>query len=218
MAEATSKYLDQTRGEEIANSISHGVGAILSLTGLVVLIIYAGKTADSLKATSLVIFGISLTLLYLMSLFSHALTHPKVKKFFQIMDYSSIFVLIAGSYTPILVNILREGQGMTVLAVVWGIAIGGVLFKIFLIGKYEFISMVLYLSMGWLAVFFISDFIRKVPLDFLLWIFAGGISYTVGTIFYLATKMRYHHFVWHIFVLIGGFCHYIAILTYIALK
>lgn len=217
MTQPTSKYLYQTKGEEIANSITHGLGALLSVIGLIVLIIYSSQISDPLKVVSTIIFGISLIVLFLMSLFSHALTHPKAKRFFQIMDYASIYLLIAGTYTPVLLNPLRGELGWTVLAVIWGLAVGGVLFKIFLIGKYEFISMVIYISMGWMAIFFISDFVEKVPLGFLLWIFAGGLSYTVGTVFYLATKMRYHHFVWHIFVLMGSVCHYIGILFYIVM-
>ena len=216
MTEPTSKYLYQTKNEEIANSITHGLGVVLSLVGLVIFIVVSPN--GGLKTFSLIVFGVALTILFSMSLFSHALTHPKAKRFFQILDYATIYILIAGTYTPIILGPLNTQTGVILLIIIWALAIGGVLFKIFLIGKYELISMITYLSMGWMIVFFISDFVHKVPLEFLLWIGAGGISYTVGTIFYLSTKIRYHHFIWHIFVLIGSICHYLGILFYIALS
>lgn len=213
---AVSDYLDDSTGEEIASSISHGIGTALAITAFVILVVTAARKGNPWLVTSFSIYGFGLTMLFLMSVFSHAFPVGKVKRFFQVMDYSSIYLLIAATYTPIVLGPIRGPSGWWVFGIIWGLAVCGVLFKLFLFGKFELISLGLYIAMGWLITTTIKPLLTVVDKGFIFWILAGGIFYTSGVIFYALKKMPYHHFVWHLFVLAGAACHFFGFLFYIA--
>lgn len=204
----------QSQGEEIANSIIHGIGAALAMAALVLLVVFAAKRGDAWKITSLSIFGASLIILYLMSTLSHAISVPGVKRFFEIMDFASIYILIGGTYTPIMLIYLRGPAGWTMFGIIWGLVILGILAKVFLLGKWDFLSVVFYILMGWALVFVFKPLMQNAPHGFLWWLLAGGLCYTLGTFFYLYRKMPYHHPVWHVFVLAGSACHFFGFLFY----
>jgi len=202
--------------QEIANSITHGIGAMLSVAGLVILLIIAGTKGDIWRIISFSIYGTTLILLYLSSSIYHGLSNVRIKNIFQILDHSAIYLLIAGSYTPLTLISLRGPWGWTLFGLVWGIALIGILMKAFFFNKTQVISMILYIIMGWLIVIAIKPLIETIPRGMLLWIIVGGISYSVGIIFYLVQKIPYHHTIWHLFVLGGSITHFLGILFYLA--
>jgi len=210
------KLPKQTLGEEIANSITHGVGSALATAALTILVVFAALKGDTWRVVSFAIYGGSLVLMYTSSTLYHSITNIKAKHYFRIMDHSSIFVLIAGTYTPITLLALRgTGWGWTIFGLIWGLAILGILFKLMFYGKLEKLSVVFYILMGWLAVVAIKPMLANLPTGLLIWIALGGISYTLGIIFYAWTKMPYSHSIWHLFVLGGSVCHFFGILLYL---
>ncbi|HDT15206.1 MAG TPA: hemolysin III family protein [Firmicutes bacterium] len=204
----------QTMGEEIANAAAHGIGVFLSLAALVILVVFASTKGDVWRIVSFGVYGFTLVFLYTMSLFSHALTNPKAKNVFEILDHAGVYLLIAGTYTPVALVFLRGAFGWVVFGVIWGLAVCGILFKVFFTGKFRILSLVLYIFMGWLIVFALKPIADAGSMGFIFWIAAGGISYTLGTVFFMAKKMPYHHFVWHLFVLAGSTCHFLGFLFY----
>jgi len=203
-------------GEEIANSVTHGVGAILSLLGTAVLLYRASRGEGSgLHIASFAIYGASLFLLHLSSTLYHAIRHPGAKKVFWIFDHCSIYLLIAGTYTPFLLLSLWGRWGATLLVTIWGLAIVGIVFKFLFIGRLRKTSLALYIVMGWLIVVAARELWLKVPHEALVYVAAGGLLYTVGTIFYGWKRLPYGHTIWHLFVLGGSACHYFAILFYL---
>ncbi len=206
----------QSLGEEIANSITHGIGAALATAALTILLVFATLKGDAWRIVSFAIYGTSLVLMYTSSTLYHAFRHKKVKRYFRIMDHSSIFLLIAGTYTPITLLPLRNTDwGWTIFGLIWGLAILGILFKFLFYGKLEKFSVVFYLLMGWLAVIAIKPMIANLPTGLLIWIAIGGLSYTLGIIFYAWTKLPYSHTIWHLFVLGGSTSHFFGILLYL---
>jgi len=206
----------QTLGEEIANSITHGIGAALATAALTILVVFAALKGDAWQVVSFSIYGASLIIMYTSSTLYHAFQNDKLKRYFRIMDHSSIFLLIAGTYTPITLIALRgTGWGWTIFGIIWGLAILGIFFKLFFIGKLEKLSVVFYILMGWLAVVAIKPMIMNLPPGLLIWIAIGGLSYTLGIIFYSWTKMPYSHSIWHLFVLGGSISHFFGILFYL---
>lgn len=203
-------------GEEIANSITHGVGAALSIAAMVILIFIASQYRDAWRIVSFTIYGSSLFILYLASTLYHAFTHEKTKQFFRLMDHSSIFLLIAGTYTPPTLIAMRGSWGWTLFCLIWAMAVGGLIFEIIYIGKYKFITVSIYVIMGWLAVVAIKPMIETLPDGMMKWIVLGGLFYTLGIIFYLWKKMPYNHAVWHLFVLAGSAMHFFGMLFYLA--
>lgn len=201
-------------GEEIANSITHGLGALLSVCGLVTLLMTAITNGSALHITAVAVFGATLILLYLASTLYHALTPPRAKQVFQILDHSAIYLLIAGTYTPFTLITLRGAWGWWLFAVIWALAVLGVVFKSIWIDRYAMLSTAVYVLMGWCAIIAIRPLLRGLPWDGFLWLLGGGISYTAGVIFY-ASKRRYAHAIWHLFVLGGSACHYWAIYRYV---
>ena len=202
-------------GEEIAHSITHGIGAVLSVVGLVLLVMRAAQTGDVWRIVSFAIFGTSMVLLYTASTLYHALIPPRARHIFKILDHAMIYVLIAGSYTPFLLISLRGSWGWSLFGVVWGLTLIGIAFKIFFAGRFRLVSTLLYLAMGWMCAIAIKPMIANVPHDGLMWLLAGGLAYSLGTIFYMWKKMTYHHAVWHVFVLAGTGCHFVAIYNYL---
>jgi hemolysin III len=203
-------------GEEIFHSISHGIGAGLSIAGLTLLVVLAVMRGDVLQVVSFSIYGASLVLLYLASTLYHSFQQPRVKRVFKIMDHAAVFLLIAGTYTPLLLVGVRGSWGVTLLVIIWGIAALGVGFKILFKERFQKISVLAYVLMGWLGVVAARLIVQSIPAGGLIWIGVGGVIYTLGVIFYMLKKVPYMHAVWHLFVLGGSICHFIAVLLYLA--
>ena len=201
-------------GEEISHSITHGIGAIFSIVALIILLVFSSKQKDILKIVSFSIYGVSLFLLYLSSTLYHSLSFTKAKKVFERLDHSMIYLLIAGTYTPILLGPMKSTLGWVLFGIVWGLALIGIVFKSVFFGKNDFVSTILYVFMGWSIVLVIKQALIMIPKGMFIWIFLGGIAYTLGTIFYL-WKKPYSHFIWHLFVLLGSVLHFLGILFYI---
>ena len=204
----------QTKLEEQLNAWTHGIGAALGLAALVLLIIYT-DTTKPWSLFSVVVYGISIIILFLASTFYHAVKGEKRKHYFRIVDHISIYLLIAGTYTPVLLISLSESIGWTLFWVVWGIAAFGVILKLFFTGKFEVFSTLLYLVMGWLIVFDFSNLSDAIGSNGVLWLFAGGLSYTVGIIFYAIQRIPYNHVIWHLFVLAGAIGHFFMIFFHV---
>ena len=211
MSARKNRY-NQTLLEEVANSISHGLGLALSIVGFTVLIILASQKGDPWRLTAYIIYGLSLTTLYLFSTLYHGLTHSRTKAIFRRLDHSAIYLLIAGTYTPVILISLRTTWVMFLLPVVWVMAIFGVFMKVFYIHRYERLTLAFYILMGWLALIAAKPLFNSVPIESFIWIIVGGISYTTGIIFYVWRRLPYQHTIWHMFVLLGSIAHYIGIL------
>ncbi|AIF66225.1 PAQR family membrane homeostasis protein TrhA [Terribacillus saccharophilus] len=201
-----------TKKEEAAHSITHGFGALLSIAALVVAVVLASFTKDPWIIVSVTIYGTTMLLMYLSSTIVHALPEGKVKDIFQIIDHAAIYLFIAGTYTPLLLIGLRSSLGWTIFGIVWGIALGGIIFKIFFVKKFLIMSTVFYLLMGWMIVLVWEPMLAALPQLTILYLVIGGLFYTIGAVFYVWRKIPYHHAVWHLFVLAGSAFHFFAIL------
>lgn len=210
---ATQLY---TLGEEIFHSVSHGLGAALSVAGLTLLVSLAAWFGDAYQVVGFSIYGATLVLAYLASTLYHSFQAPKTKRIFKIFDHAAIYLLIAGTYTPFLLVALRGILGWTLLGLVWGLALLGVVFKVLFINRFQRISVAGYVLLGWLSVVMLRELTLSLPPGGLWWLVAGGVAYTVGVIFYAMKRVRYMHAVWHLFVLAGSVCHYFAVLLYLA--
>ncbi|MDT8862727.1 hemolysin III family protein [Alkalihalobacillus sp. MEB130] len=204
-----------SKGEEIANAITHGIGALLSVAALVLLIVYSSLYGSAWHIVSFTIYGVTMLLLYFSSTMVHAMPKGKAKDLFEIFDHASIYLFIAGTYTPLLFIVVQGALGWTLFGIVWGIATVGVIFKVFFVKKFLFMSTVFYIGMGWLAIFVIKPIIETLPPAGTAFLFIGGICYTVGTIFYVWRGFKYHHAIWHMFVLAGSIFHFFLILFYV---
>lgn len=207
-----------TLGEEIFSSVTHGVGSLLAFGGTTVLIVLAAIYSDAWSVVGSAVFGASLIILYSMSTLYHSITNEKAKKFFRIMDHNTIFFLIAGTYTPITISILRGWIGWTLFGVVWGAAILGIVLNSIDLEKYRKPSVVCYIAMGWVIIFAIRPLLNAMNVWSLWLLIGGGVFYTVGVIFYAIKKVKYFHSIWHIFTLFGSVCHYFSILFAIIWK
>lgn len=205
-----------TLGEEIAHSITHGLGVVLSIAGLVVLVVLAALYGTVWHVVSFTIFGASLVILYTASTLYHSIQIPRLRRILRIIDHASIFLLIAGTYTPFLLTALRGPWGWSLFGVVWGIALVGIFYKIFFIGKWEVISTLAYVGMGWLCVLTFKQMLATLPPPAITWLVAGGVVYTIGVLFYAIKKIPYNHAIWHLFVLGGSICHYFAVSALVA--
>jgi hemolysin III len=203
-------------GEEIANCVSHGLGFLAALAATPFLVLAAIRRGDAFDVAGASVFGGSVTLLYLASALYHALPPNAAKRVFRIIDHSAIFLLIAGTYTPFTLGVLRGTWGWTLFGMVWGLAVLGVTLKAIGGIRYPRLSTMLYVVMGWIVLVAIRPLWLHVPLAGWLWLLAGGIAYTAGLAFYAAERMRYGHFVWHVFVLAGTVCHFVAVAWYAA--
>ena len=201
-----------SKEEEISNSITHGIGVILSIAALVVLIVFASLYGNVWHVVSFTLFGATMLLLYTSSTLLHALKPGRAKDFFEIMDHSSIYFFIAGSYTPFLLVAVQSATGWTLFGIVWGLAIAGTIFKAFFVKKFLFTSTLLYVVMGWLIVFVWNDLVAAIHPTSLILLIIGGLLYTVGAIFYIWKLFKHHHAVWHVFVLSATVCHFFAVL------
>ena len=204
----------QTSFEEKLNAITHGIGALLGIAALVLLIVFdTNKTNCSLF--SVIVYGISIIILFTASTLYHSFKDEKKKHYFRIVDHISIYFLIAGTYTPVALITLHDSLGWALFWIVWGIAAFGVVLKLFFTGRFETFSTLLYLVMGWLIVFDFTNFSDRIDSNGVLLLFAGGLSYTVGIVFYAIQKIPYNHVIWHLFVLAGAIFHFFMIFFYV---
>jgi hemolysin III len=208
-----------TRKEEIANSISHGLGALFGLTALVLMIVFASIKGNAWHVVSLTIYGSTLFILFLSSTLNHSLKPGKAKDFFHNFDQIAIYLLIAGTYTPLALVELKMNWGWVMFGIEWGLALAGIIVKIFIPNKFEkgvnYFTIISFILMGWLLLFFLIPIFNEIPLQAIILIFIGGGLYTLGTLFFKLEKMKYHHLIWHIFVLGGSVLHFIAIFRFL---
>jgi hemolysin III len=204
----------QTRPEELANALTHGAGLVASLLGLPVLILAAARNGDGREVVACAVFAVSLVLLYAASTVYHALPASRAKQVLRVVDHVAIYLLIAGSYTPFALGVLRGAWGWALFGVVWGLAGIGILHKTVLGFRFPRLSTVMYLGMGWMAVVAIGPMAHALPVGGLLWLLAGGLCYTLGVVFYVRSHLPYRHAAWHLFVLAGSAFHYTAVWMY----
>jgi len=204
-------YRPLNSGEEIINSITHGIGALLSIVALIVLIMVAGQHGDIWHLVSFSIYGCTLILLYLSSTLYHSFTNPKLKNLFARFDHVSIFLLIAGTYTPILLTSLRGAWGWTLLVVIWTVAITGAIIRSIYLHRFRKLMVAIYLIMGWMFVLAAKQIYLYLPTISITFLVLGGIAYSVGVIFYMWRRLPYSHGIWHLFVLAGSVLHFFAI-------
>jgi hemolysin III len=197
-------------GEEIANAVTHGAGTLLSLAGFVLLVALAARTGDPVKVTSYAVFGASLIVLYTMSTIYHSLTAPAVKRVFEILDHSSVYILIAGTYTAFSLGILGGRLGWWIFGIVWACAVVGIALKAFMINRARVLSTIAYVAMGWIAVFALVPLMNAMPRISFVLLLAGGAAYTLGSAFYLMKKVKWTHAIWHLFVLAGSVLHFFS--------
>lgn len=201
--------------EEIANSVTHGIGLILAIAGMGVLVSFASRLGNTWHLVSCSIFAATLILQYAFSTLYHSIQIPRAKSIMRILDHSAIFLLIAGTYTPFMLVNLRGPWGWTLFSIVWSLAILGVLFQVSLLRRWQGVSLALYIGMGWVVVVAIKPMLEAVALGGLILLLAGGLAYTFGVIFYIWKSMPYHHAIWHGFVLLGSILHFFAVLFYV---
>lgn len=199
--------------EERLNAWSHGIGAALGVVGLILLL--KNCNSKGLDMFSVMVYGLSTIILFLASTLYHSVTDEKKKHYFRIVDHISIYLLIAGTYTPVTLITLLESKGWLLFGLVWGIAAVGTILKLFFTGRFELVSTLLYLVMGWLIVFDFSYLADHLATQGLLLLFSGGLFYTVGIVFYAIKKIPYNHVIWHMFVLAGAICHYFMMFFYV---
>ncbi|OIJ12503.1 hemolysin D [Anaerobacillus alkalilacustris] len=204
-----------SKGEEIANAISHGVGVVFSISALTLLIVFASMEGAVSSIISFTVYGVTMVLLYVSSTLLHAFPEGRVKNLFEIFDHSSIYLFIAGSYTPILVNVIGGKLGYSLLAILWSIAGLGIVFKVFFVRRFLYTSTLLYILMGWLIVFAWQPLVKNFHDIGVVLLIIGGLLYTVGALFYMFRWFPFHHMVWHIFVLAGTVVHFLAILLFV---
>lgn len=204
-----------SRREEMVNAATHGFGALLSTAALVLLIVFASLKGTAWHVTSFTIYGVTMLMLYTASTLVHAFPEGKLKDLFETFDHSCIYLFIAGTYTPILLTVLRGPLGWTLFGIVWGLAVAGVVFKMFFTKRFLFMSTLFYVSMGWLIVLAWEPLRQALDPSGLVWLVAGGLLYTVGSVFYVWRGFNYHHAVWHVFVIAGSVCHFFAVLFYL---
>jgi len=201
--------------EEIVHSVTHGIGLLLSVLGLVTLLVYSGQYGDAWHVVSSSIYGATLIALYASSTLYHAITIPDLKRVLQKLDHAAIFLLIAGTYTPFTLVNLRGGWGWTLFGMVWSIAIAGMVMELIVSKRYQRVSIALYLGLGWLVMIAIEPMLASVASGGLLLLLAGGLFYSLGVIFYVWKTLLYHHAIWHLFVLAGSVCHFFAVFVYV---
>jgi len=204
--------------EEIANSVTHGIGVALAIAALVLLVVFASLQGNPWKIVSFSVYGASLVTLYLASTFYHSFRKPRLKQIFQIIDHASIYILIAGTYTPFTMVTIRGPWGWSIFGIIWGLALMGVVFKIFFIKKFRILSVIIYILMGWLIVGAMHEIVANLDTMGLIWLILGGVAYTGGVYFFANHKIKFNHAIWHLFVLGGSICHFFAILFHVLPK
>lgn len=209
-------FSSESLSERLFNTITHGIGSILSIVALVLMVVYASYNSDAWSIVGVSIFGSTLILLYMSSTLYHAFSNGRVKQIFKTLDQSFIYLLIAGTYTPVLLITLRNTLGWTVFVLVWAMAIGGITHRIFFFDKLKKLSLVSYIVMGWLSLIVFKSLLNAAPAELVVWLLIGGVFYTGGLIFYSWEKLPFNHAIWHLFVLGGSFSHFMGIYLYLA--
>ena len=205
--------MDAILQEERASALTHGVGALAALAGGAVLVALASVTGDGWQLAAAIVFSACLLLLYLASTLYHAVQQPRAKSALKVFDHCAIYLLIAGTYTPFTLVGLRGDVGRNLFVAIWSLAAAGIVFKLFFTGRFRLLSTGVYIAMGWLVLLAIRPVWAALDAWTLGWLFAGGIAYTLGTVFYHRPSMRWSHAVWHLFVVAGSVCHYVAVLS-----
>lgn len=208
-------YQHQSLKEEIANSITHGIGLLLSISGLVLLVVFASLRGNAWHIVSFSIFGTGMIMVYTSSTLFHAFQKIKIKSILNIIDHSSVFILIAATYTPFTLVTIRGPLGWSIFGVVWAVAIAGIILKIFFIGKYRILSTILYVAIGWILLLAIRSLYMYLPTPGFWLLMAGCFTYSIGVIFYLWRSLPFGHSIWHLFVLGGTICHFFAVILYV---
>ena len=206
----------ESSAERLFNSITHGIGFVLSGVALILMVVYASYNSDAWSIVGVSIFGTTLILLYMSSTLYHAFPKGRLKQIFQLLDQSFIYLLIAGTYTPVLLITLRNPLGWTVFGLVWAMAIGGITHRIFFFDKLKFLTLVAYITMGWLSLIVFKSILKAAPTELVVWLLIGGVFYTGGLIFYRWERLPFNHAIWHLFVLGGSFSHFMGIYLYLA--
>jgi len=201
--------------EEVMNAVTHGIGTLLAVAGLVLLTVFAYLYGEIWHIISFSIYGTTLVLLYLASTLYHSFTNERLKYIFKILDHSAIYLLIAGTYTPFTLVPLHGVLGWTVFGLVWGLAVLGIVLKVFFVGRFKVISTLCYILMGWFIIIAIKPLLATVATPGIIWLIVGGLFYTLGSVFYLWHKLPYNHAIWHLFVLAGSISHFIAVFFYV---
>jgi hemolysin III len=198
--------------EELANSITHGIGLALSIAGFVVLLVLASVRGTAWHIVSCAIYGTTLICVYTASTLYHGIPVPHFRRILKILDHSAIYLLIAGTYTPFLLVNLRGAWGWALLGVVWALAAAGIVFKVWFVDRFQILSTAIYIAMGWLALIAVKPLFAAVPTAGLFWLVAGGLLYTIGVLFFASKRVPYNHAIWHVFVMAGSICHFLAVL------
>jgi len=207
--------IQYSKAEEILNSITHGTGALISIFGLVLLIIAAKMHGQTSHIISCSVFGTTLVMLYTASTLYHSFQKPNIKHIFKVLDHSCIYALIAGTYTPFMLIIVGGVLGWTLIFVVWVLTVIGILFQIFFVNRFKIASTIAYILMGWLVILAVKPLFQSLPKEGIIWLLSGGFAYTFGALFYVWKKLPFNHAIWHLFVMTGSICHYIAVLFYV---
>lgn len=201
--------------EEFVNVLSHGIGFLLSMAALTLMVVFASLDGNAWHIIGVSIFGASLVVLYLASTLFHWSMRSQVRKYLNVFDHSAIYVLIAGTYTPFLLVTLNGPWGWSLFGVIWGLAIAGIVFKMFFTGKYDRLSLLIYVFMGWLILIAIVPLVQNLSTMGLIWLLIGGISYSIGAVFYLLNRLPFNHAIFHFWVLGGSICHFFAVFWYV---
>ncbi len=210
-----TEYRDYSVAEEVAHAVTHGIAAVASIVALVVMVALAALHGTALHVAAVSIYGASLVLLYTSSTLYHSIPIESARKVLHTLDHAAIYVLIAGSYTPFALISLEGRTGWWLFGIIWALAAAGVVFKLFFTGRFDKMSVVLYLAMGWLVVLFGKQVLEALPTGGVILLAAGGLSYSVGAIFYLWRSLRYNHTIWHVFVVGGSVLQFLAVLLYV---
>lgn len=215
MAENNIHLKQYSIGEEIASSILHGLGVLLGVVGITIMLVFSGQQGDVYKIAASIIYGVSMILEYAASTLYHSLTNLKAKYVFKVLDHAAIYLLIAGTYTPFCLITLRDNNGIMWLAVIWSLALIGIAFEAFWVFRPKWVSVLIYVTMGWLVIFTIKSLVANLDPAGVWLLVLGGLSYTVGTIFYVFKKLPFLHAIWHGWVLLGTFLHFFAVLLFV---
>ncbi len=211
----THEHHAYSLGEEIANAITHGVGALLSIVALVILVAIAAVWGTGWHLASAIVYGVTMFLLYMASTLYHAITHVKARHVFKIIDHAGIYLLIAGTYTPFTLVTIRDDGGWWLFTIVWALAAAGISLEAFWVYRPKWLSAIVYLCMGWLAIFAIRPLMDNLEPGGIQLMIAGGLAYTLGTVFYVLKRVKFMHAVWHLWVLAGSALHFLAVMLYV---
>jgi hemolysin III len=205
----------ETAAERWANVVTHGIGVLLSIVAIVVLTVCAATRGDAMRVACVAVFGVTLLLMYTSSTCFHCARHETFRHWFKVCDHASIYALIAGTYTPFLLVLVRGGWGWSLFGVLWGLTLVGAVLKVFFVHRWEPLSVAIYVAMGWIALIAVKPFLNALPHGAMAWILAGGVAYTSGVVFFFWERLRFNHAIWHLFVLGGSACHFFAVLFYV---